>query len=111
MMERRRIELEYDNRFGFGKSGTAYWIFDRDRVGEQFIFLFPNGIKVSVIRSTMWNYEYAAQFFFTAASMGFALGKYEALVWDRHGNEVEQEGYMDYKEVRQLLNKWRNYAS
>ena len=108
-MNERRITIDYDNRFGFAKTCTAYWTFNPDRVGEQFIFDFPNGIKVSVIRSTMWNYRYAAELLSTAASMGFAFGEYEALVWDRNGNEVEQEGYMGYKEVRRLLSRWRNF--
>ena len=109
MMKRRRtFEVPYDNRFGFGRSCKAYWVFDSDRVGEQFIFNFPNGIEVSVIRSTSWDYRYVAELLSTAASMGFAFGLYEALVWDKSGNEVEQEGYLTHTEVRKLLSKWRN---
>ena len=111
MMERRQMQLEYDNRFGFGKTCTAYWVFDSDRVGEHFIFRFPNGVKVSVIRTTTWNYRYTAELLSTAASIGFAFGKYEALVWDRNGKKVEQEGFLDHKEVRQLLSRWRNFRS
>ena len=108
-MNERRITIDYDNRFGFAKTCTAYWTFNPYRVGEQFIFAFPNGIKVSVIRSTAWNYRYAEELLFTAASMGFAFGKYEALVWGKDEEELEQVGYMDHKEVRKLLSKWRNF--
>ena len=108
-MSEQRITIDDDNRFGFAKTCTAYWVFNPGRVGEQFIFEFPNGIKVSVIRSTAWNYQFAAQLSFFAASMGFAFGSYEALVWDKSGEELEQVGYMGYKDVHRLLSRWRNF--
>lgn len=108
-MRYNRNEVAYDNRFGFAKCCKAYWFFDPNRVGEQFLFTFPNGMKVSVIRHTSWSYHYAEEGNSFACSYGFACGTYEALVWNPAGEEVEQHGYMDHKRVHQLLSKYRNY--
>ena len=108
MFEHRQIKLDYDNRFGFRKYCSAFWTFDNERVGEQFIFKFRNEIEVSVIRSTMWNYSYAAACLSTSSSMGFAFGKYEVLVTDNHGVPLYQDGYLDHKQVQKLLSKWGN---
>ena len=109
MMQHHRMKLDYDNRFGFGKYCSAFWTFDSDRVGEQFIFRFSNGVEVSVIRSTRWNYQYTAQLLSTAASLGFACGLYEALVTDSYGNTLYQDGYLDHKRVHKLLSRWQGY--
>ena len=101
-------EVSYDNRFGFAKYCTALWVFNSERVGEQFIFEFPNGIRVSVIRISMWNYNYAAALLYTAASHGFAFGRYEALVTDAYGREIFQDGMLNFKDVIRLLSTWRN---
>ena len=111
-MVQSKEKIAYDNRFGFGKSCTAYWIFEPNRVGEQFIFKFPNGIKVSVARSTCWDYRFAAEGLSTASSYGFSLGRYEALVRDRDGKTLEEDlGWLDHKDVHKLLSKWRNYVA
>ena len=108
MFKRETFELKYDNRFGFSKYCKALWVFDVDRVGEQFIFKFPNGVKVSVIRNTYWNYHMAASNSSFACSYGFAFGLYEALVYAPDGNELEQGGYMDHTDVHKLLSRYRN---
>ena len=111
MNEMHRNEIQYDNRFGFARYCTAYWILSPDRVGEQFIFQFPNGMKVSVIRSTIWDFNLSVRGLLFATSMGFAIGRYEALVMDKNGNEFEQEGFLDHKGVHKLLSKWRSIVS
>ena len=99
----------YDNRFGFSKYCKAEWIFDIDRVGEKFALDFPNGVRVSVIRNTGWDYQWVAANSSFASSYGFAFGLYEALVFAPDGHELEQDGYMDHRDVHKLLSRYRNY--
>ena len=111
MFAHKTYDAKYDNRFGFSKYCKAYWIFDIDCVGERFIFKFPNGVEVSVIRTTHWNYHMAASNSSFACSYGFAFGLYEALVYAPDQSELDQEGYMDYTDVHKLLSKYRNWQS
>lgn len=109
IMGYNRSEIPYDNRFGFAKYATAYWRFDENRVGEQFIFHLRNGIKVSVIRATDWDYTSANEGLSCGSSIGFFAGLYEALVSDEADETLEQEGFLNHKEVQLLLSRWNSH--
>ena len=98
-------ELRYDNRFGFAKYAKAYWIFTENRVGEQFVFSFPKGVTVSVIRSCSWDYEGVKMGFAMDSSYGFIAGLYEALVWDRYGKPIGEAQCLDHTQVHSLLSR------
>lgn len=113
-MENGNITVEYDNRFGFAKYCTATWIMNSQYVGEVFDFNFPNGICVTVARNTPWCYSTIPEGQWDSSTRGFRIGKYELLVHQKsdgffHDEIKEEAGYLDHKQVRQFLSRWRNH--
>ena len=105
----RRIEVQYDNRFGFARYAKAFWVFDPSRVGEQFLFTLPNGLRISVIRTARWDYNRVNDAYLAASSHGFAQGLYELLATDVYGKILDLAGYLNHCEIQKRLSKYRNW--
>ena len=106
----RERDVEYDGRFGYEEHcAKSTWRCDSERVGERWLFRFPNGKEISVVRRTSWRYEYVCEGLSNACSYGFPLGLYEAAqVSNKPGwGECFEDlgGYLTFKEVKELLDK------